>query len=189
MKRKTVRSFLLYQLPSQRSPVPALKHSIAARRSLGGFRIKRNILWRCDLRQSMQNIGHCINSKCSMTTVFLSHKSQDASAAEALKDSLSVMFGIDKIFLAEEIDKGDDWRKAIDQALVEAKCFLLLYTDPQLDWSWCFYEAGAFAKMGSKPERPVFCLHPFGVPPPSPLANLQTLRAIPEEPGQRTCPD
>jgi hypothetical protein len=43
-----------------------------------------------------------------MTTVFLSHKSQDASAAEALRDALSIVFGRDEIFLAEEIDKGDD---------------------------------------------------------------------------------
>ena len=116
-----------------------------------------------------------------MTTVFLSHKSQDASAAEALRDALSIVFGRDEIFLAEEIDKGDDWREAIDKALGEAKCFVLLYTDPQLDWSWCFYEAGAFAKMGGKPERPVFCLHPADVAPPSPLANLQTVPGTPKQ--------
>ena len=43
-----------------------------------------------------------------MTTVFLSHKSQHASAAKALRDALSIVFGRDEIFLAEEIDKGDD---------------------------------------------------------------------------------
>jgi TIR domain len=124
----------------------------------------------------MQNGGHSRSkTKCSMTTVFLSHKSQHSSAAETLKDALSVVFGRDEIFLAEEIEKGDDFREAIDTALREAKCFLLLYTDPQLDWSWCFYEAGAFAKMNGKPERPVFCLHPADVAAPSPLANLQTI--------------
>ncbi len=92
-----------------------------------------------------------------MTTIFLSHKSQHASEAEALREALTIVIGKDEIFLAEEIDKGDDWRKAIDTALEEARCFLLFYTDPKLDWSWCFYEAGAFAKMGGKPERPVFC--------------------------------
>jgi hypothetical protein len=126
----------------------------------------------------MQNIGHSrIKSKCSMTTVFLSHKSEHASAAEDLRDALSIVFGRDEIFLAEEINKGDDWRAEIDRALSEAKCFILLYTDPQLDWSWCFYEAGAFAKMGDKPGRTVFCLHPNDVKPPSPLANLQTIKA------------
>jgi hypothetical protein len=109
------------------------------------------------------------------------HKSQHASAAEALRDALSIVYGKDKIFLAEEINRGNDWRASIDQALDEAKCFLLLYTDPQLDWSWCFYEAGAFAKMREKPARPVFCLHPGDVVPPSPLANLQTIKATPDQ--------
>lgn len=77
-----------------------------------------------------------IKSKCSMTTVFLSHKSQHASAAKALRDALSIVFGRDEIFLAEEIKKGDDWRVKIDRALGQAKCFILLYTDPQLDWSF-----------------------------------------------------
>jgi hypothetical protein len=116
-----------------------------------------------------------------MTTVFLSHKSQHASAANTLIDALSIVFGRDEIFLAEDIEKGDDWRAEIDRALAEAKCFILLYSDPQLDWSWCFYEAGAFAKMGDKPGRPVFCLHPADVVPPSPLANLQTITATPEQ--------
>lgn len=116
-----------------------------------------------------------------MTTVFLSHKSQHAPAAKDLTDALSILFGKDEIFLAEEIKKGDDWRTNIDRALAEAKCFILLYVDPQLDWSWCFYEAGAFGNAGENPARPVFCLHPANVKPPSPLANLQTITATPDE--------
>ena len=92
------------------------------------------------------------------------------------------MFGRDEIFLAEEIEKGDNLEgEAIDKALGEAKCFLLLYNDPQLDWSWCFYEAGAFAKKGGEPERPVFCLYPADVAPTSPLANLQTIPVTPKQ--------
>jgi TIR domain len=126
----------------------------------------------------MQNIGHSLSkSRFSMTTVFLSHKSQHASAANDLVDALSIVFGSDEVFLAEDIKKGDEWRADIDRALAEAKCFILLYSDPRLDWSWCFYEAGAFAKMG----RPIFCLHPVDVAPPSPLANLQTIMATPEQ--------
>jgi hypothetical protein len=119
-----------------------------------------------------------------MTTVFLSHKSQDKYAAEVLRDALSIVFGEGQVFLAEEIDKGKDFRKEIDRALGEAKCFVLLYTDPKLDWSWCFYEAGAFAKMAGQSERPVFCLHPTDVQPPSPLANLQTIPATSEQLGK-----
>jgi hypothetical protein len=116
-----------------------------------------------------------------MTTVFLSHKSQDKCAAEVLRSALSIFFGEEQVFLAEEIDKGKDFRKEIDRALGEAKCFVLLYTDPKLDWSWCFYEAGAFAKIAGQTERPVFCLHPADVEPPSPLANLQTIPATSEQ--------
>lgn len=116
-----------------------------------------------------------------MTTVFLSHKARHADAADALVDALGIVLPRNEIFLAEEINKGDEWRMAIDRALGEAKCFILLYTDPQLDWSWCFYEAGSFVKTGEKPDRPVFCLHPADVAPPSPLANLQTIRATPDQ--------
>ncbi|MBV9998857.1 MAG: TIR domain-containing protein [Verrucomicrobia bacterium] len=116
-----------------------------------------------------------------MTTVFLSHKSQHASAARALAGALSIVFGRAEVFLAEDIEKGEDWRAEIDLALREAKCFILLYGDPQLDWSWCFYEAGAFAKMKDKPGRPVFCLHPADVAPPSPLAYLQTITATADQ--------
>ena len=115
------------------------------------------------------------------TTAFLSHKNQHANAAKALRDALNIVFAKDEVFLAEDIDKGEDFRNEIDRALDQAKCFVLLYTDPKLDWSWCFYEAGAFAKMKGPPGRPVFCLHPAEVVPPSPLANLQTIQATPEQ--------
>ena len=115
------------------------------------------------------------------TTAFLSHKNQHANAARALRDALNIVFAKDEVFLTEDIDKGEDFRNEIDRALDQAKCFVLLYTDPKLDWSWCFYEAGAFAKMKGPPGRPVFCLHPVEVVPPSPLANLQTIQATPEQ--------
>jgi hypothetical protein len=116
-----------------------------------------------------------------MTTAFLSHKSHHAFAAQALVSALSILLPPNEIFRAEEIEKGEDWRANIDQALRDAKCFILLYSDPQLDWSWCFYEAGAFAKMSTASERLVFCIHPADVEPPSPLANLQTISATPEQ--------
>jgi hypothetical protein len=45
--------------------------------------------------------------------------------------------------------------------------------------SWCFYEAGCFAAIGEVKGRPVYCLHPVDVDAPSPLANLQTIKAAP----------
>jgi hypothetical protein len=115
-------------------------------------------------------VGQAVNK------VFLSHKTTFAEQAEALARALEEAAPGAKIFQSEDIDKGQDWRDRIHHELERAKCFILLYTDPKLDWSWCFYEAGAFMSKCSKP-RPVFCLHPKTVEPPSPLANLQTIRA------------
>jgi len=55
-----------------------------------------------------------------MTTVFLSHKTEHAAAAQALAAALGIVVPRDEIFLAEEIRKGDDWRANVDQALTEA---------------------------------------------------------------------
>jgi hypothetical protein len=111
-----------------------------------------------------------------VTNVFLSHKKNFATQAEVLAQALGKITPGAAIFRSEDIEKGCDWREAVNRALEEAKCFVLLYTDPTLDWSWCFYEAGTFVSKGSKP-RPVFCLHPKTVDPPSPLANLQAIQA------------
>ena len=45
-----------------------------------------------------------------MPTVFLSHKTEHAAAAQALAAALGIVLPRDEIFLAEEIRKGDDWR-------------------------------------------------------------------------------
>lgn len=108
-----------------------------------------------------------------MTNVFLSHKHEYAAQAHALARTLSKIVPSADIFCAEDTETGKDWREGINGALKSAKCFVFLYTDPALNWSWCFYEAGLFVNTG----RPVSCLHPLAVAPPSPLANLQTVRA------------
>ena len=111
-----------------------------------------------------------------MTNIFLSHKQEFAAQAQVLALALHKITPGAAIFRSEDIEKGHDWRHAVNRALEGAKCFILLYTDPKLDWSWCFYEAGAFVKNSRKP-RPVFCLHPKTVEPPSPLSNLQAIQA------------
>ena len=108
--------------------------------------------------------------------VFLSHKAICSAQAEALARALDEATPGAGIFRSEDIDKGQNWRDEIHRQLDHAKCFILLYTNPELDWSWCFYEAGGFINKGRKP-RPVFCVHPTTVDPPSPLAYLQTIRA------------
>src|SRR5262245_48342598 len=117
----------------------------------------------------------------AMHKIFLSHKHEHDAAANDWADALSLVVRKDEIFLSEEMDKADDWRTEIERALAQSKCFLLLYTGPKLDWSWCFYEAGRFAAVRSKAKRPIYCLHPPDVKPPSPLANLQTIDAEPHD--------
>ena len=112
----------------------------------------------------------------AVNKVFLSHKTAFVAEAEALDRLLGEAAPGAGVFRSEDIYKGEDWRDEIHRQLEKAECFILLYTNPELDWSWCFYEAGAFMSKGRKP-RPVFCLHPKTVEPPSPLANLQTIRA------------
>src|ERR1700730_3736197 len=117
-----------------------------------------------------------MRTRQGVNKVFLSHKSTFAAQAEALARALDEVAPGVGIFRSEDIDKGQDWRDRIDRELERAKCFILLYADPELDWSWCFYEAGAFVNAGRK-GRPVFCVHPKTVRPPSPLENLQAIRA------------
>jgi hypothetical protein len=76
--------------------------------------------------------------------VFLSHKKDFGAQAQALARALLKVAPGAGVFRSEDIEKGRDWRDAVNRALSEAKCFILLYTNPTLDWSWCFFEAGAF---------------------------------------------
>jgi TIR domain len=112
-----------------------------------------------------------------LNRVFLSHKQDFAAQAQSLACALQKVVPKTVFFRSEEIQKGADWRDAVNRELADAQCFILLYSgDRELDWSWCFYEAGAFLSHGYK-RRSVFCLHPKATDPPSPLANLQAIRA------------
>jgi hypothetical protein len=115
---------------------------------------------------------------------FLSHKAKDGLLAKQIQEALvPVLPGI-KIFRSEEIDKSKDFREEIWKRLAKAKFFILLYTDPSDDWSWCFFEAGAYhsvQSVKSARQRQIYCLHTKGSQPPSPLANLQTIQAEAED--------
>ena len=112
--------------------------------------------------------------------VFLSHKAKDGALAKKVQKALcSVIPDLD-IFLSEEIPKSDDFRENIWGALEKAKFFILLYTDPSDDWSWCFFEVGAYRsiwRQESRNRHPIYCLHSKESLPPGPLANLQTIKA------------
>ena len=110
---------------------------------------------------------------------FLSHKAEDANLAKQIKATLCTVFPKVDIFLSEEISKSADFRDEIRTRLERSKLFILLYTDPSADWSWCFFEAGSYLNVRPKrsnKKRPIYCLHQKDVHPPSPLANLQTIQ-------------
>lgn len=112
--------------------------------------------------------------------VFLSHKAKDGTLAEKIQQALCSVFPDLEIFLSEEIPKSDDFRKKIWSALGKARFFVLLYTDPKDDWSWCFFEVGAYRSIWreeAKNRHPIYCLHSKESSPPSPLSDLQTVTA------------
>jgi hypothetical protein len=118
--------------------------------------------------------------KMPKTEVFLSHKAKDGLLAKQIRDVLTPLLSDLNFFLSEEIDKSKDFRDEILKKLAKARFFILLYTDPSEDWSWCFFEAGAF--HSARPEkgarqRQIYCLHTKDSLPPGPLANLQTIQA------------
>lgn len=113
----------------------------------------------------------------SKVEAFLSHKAKDGILAKQIQEALGPVLPSVNIFLSEEIGKSKDFRKEIWTTLAKAKFFILLYTDPNEDWSWCFFEAGAFHSDKTARQRHIYCLHTKDLQPPSPLANLQTIRA------------
>ena len=112
----------------------------------------------------------------SKVEAFLSHKAKDGILAKQIQEAGPVLPSVN-IFLSEEIGKSKDFRKEIWTTLAKAKFFILLYTDPNEDWSWCFFEAGAFHSDKTARQRQIYCLHTKDLQPPSPSANLRTIRA------------
>jgi hypothetical protein len=128
--------------------------------------------------------------------IFISHKKDHSDQAKLIVNALGKIVLPEECFVSEEISKASDFRTEIRSGIIEAKCFVLPYGDPKLDWSWCFYEAGLYAaqrmlgpisKVGTPPDtsegasRPIYCLCPEGVNPPSPLANLQIINDDPDD--------
>ena len=56
-----------------------------------------------------------------MTNVFLSHKENFATQAQGLAEAIRKITPGAAIFRSEDIEKGCDWRDAVNRALEEAK--------------------------------------------------------------------
>jgi len=129
-----------------------------------------------------------------VSKAFLSHNKDFAVKAEARGAALHHVAPGATIFRAEDIETGDDWRKLIDWEPGDAKCFIPLYTDPALDWSRCFYEAGAFVNNGAPPLKqrkrlrvtrssPRPCAVPFEIAREGHAAVRRSLKAPPRSCG------
>ena len=110
--------------------------------------------------------------------IFVSHKARNAKITSDMLDILkSGMTGVE-FFLSEQIEPGDNWRSDIVKEIKSADCLLLLYLDPDQDWSWCMFEAGLFsANKPKNGERRLYCIQYPGSPPPDPLSEIQTTSA------------
>jgi hypothetical protein len=111
--------------------------------------------------------------------IFVSHKASNGKIVSDMLDILkSGMAGVE-FFLSEQIEPGDNWRSDVVKEIKSADCLLLLYLDPDQDWSWCMFEAGLFSAYKPKNgERRLYCIQYPGSSPPDPLSEIQTTSAI-----------
>jgi TIR domain len=109
--------------------------------------------------------------------VFLSHKHKDVGAAEVLQEILEINGGQRvKVFMSENISKGDAWQEGIEKQLYESDWFLMIFTGvDNEDWSWCHHEAGIFRGMMYPDAKRVVVLYPPNVSLPDPLKKYQSV--------------
>jgi len=115
--------------------------------------------------------------------VFLSHKfhDRDRDRIAAIAGAIDGLSPYVNVFNPQTgIYHGMDWRDQIYRQLSESDMLLLVYNDPNQDWSWCTYEAGLFSRLDADDEDPIVCLHHPAAKPPSQLEHLQCVPAEPE---------
>ena len=121
----------------------------------------------------------------SSYNIFFSHKVKDEPVTRNIIDLLHRHTDNVQCFISEDIEKGKNWRDEIAQHLKLSSLLVLIFTDPEEDWGWCLYETGFFDALTQIPDatqgRRIYCLHNTSAAPPSPIANLQTIAAEPED--------
>lgn len=112
--------------------------------------------------------------------IFISHKQEEGEAARKIK-SLLEYFGNDRLscFVSELIAPGKPYPERIEEELRESLWFLFLYTDPQLTWDWCLYEAGMF-RGWMEPHDRLTCLYHREGHLPDAISRFQAVKAEPE---------
>ena len=118
-------------------------------------------------------------------SIFFSHKVKDELVTRKIIDLIHRNTENVQCFVSEDITKGKDWRHEIALHLRLSSILVLIFTDPDEDWGWCLYETGFFDALMQIPDaaqtRLICCLHNMSTTPPSPIANLQTIKAQPED--------
>ncbi len=111
--------------------------------------------------------------------VFVSHRIADSQTALGVRKVLAGLGGERlQFFLSEEISVGAQWYRWIRERLLESDLLLLLYTDPDRQWNWSFYETGLFEQLDDEnAKRRIICIHSNATGPPDPLAHLQAVPA------------
>jgi hypothetical protein len=135
--------------------------------------------------------------------VFIAHHHSDYDAAREIADvleeegkSTTWEAGTEtvrkkvEVFLSEGIRHGDNWRRAIEDALDDADWFILLFPRTQDDWSWCHEEAGFFRGRLHPDGSRLVVLHRRNEPIPDPLKDFQALgiEPLPEGPRKPALP-
>jgi hypothetical protein len=81
-------------------------------------------------------------------------------------------------FRSEQIPKGTLWRDKIERALLKADHLILIYTEPDEDWSWCLYETISFWSLNGKgvsEKHFIYCLRPQETNLPDFIQDIQTI--------------
>lgn len=115
----------------------------------------------------------------SRVQVFISHKTEDKSLAEKIRDKL-IILSREKLdpYLCYEIPGGTKYQEDIEESLKNSKILIFLYTSKEADLKWCLYEAGVFVGSNKFKNKYLLCLKASQIDePPIVLRNLQSYNA------------
>lgn len=96
-------------------------------------------------------------------SIFISHRTSDKTIADEVRKNLE-LWGIPEknIFQSTHaesgIKPGDEIQQALRDVLRSVDLFILIYTTPDQDWSYCMWELGIATAIDTKPTRVIcFC--------------------------------
>lgn len=113
------------------------------------------------------------------SSIFISCRHQDISVAktlqQALKDIGDFCVGEINVYLYEDIQGGQDWRKWIEKKIKDSKILIFLCTDDQFAYRWCHYEMGmCWGMHHTSGGRIIGIKSPIVGSKSSPIRNLQS---------------